>query len=89
MTEQEVIDAYTQSLRRDDESNNADNRESSFENGVRLEASDIVVRKFNINMGMKQRNPLECVSFYREVDGIYQRVQKQPKDISMMMAEKC
>ena len=41
---------------------------------ITLEAKDIVVRKFNINMGMKERNPLESVSFYREENGFYHRV---------------
>ena len=54
-----------------------------------LRASDIVIRKFNINMGMKNVNPLEKVSFYREVDGEYQKVQKDPAEISKMMAENC
>ena len=57
--------------------------------GAPLEASDIVIRKFNINMGMKEKNPLEMVSFYREEGGIYKRLQKKPGEISMMMAEKC
>ena len=42
VTEQDVIDAYRQS-----ESVNLD-----------LQVTDIVVRKFNINMGMKDKNPL-------------------------------
>ena len=54
-----------------------------------LQASDIAIRKFNINMGMKSRNPLQTVSFYREVNGVYQHVQKDPDEISMMMAENC
>ena len=54
-----------------------------------MHASDIVVRKFNINMGMKDKNPLERVSFYREVDGFYERIQKDPCEISMMMPQKC
>ena len=56
---------------------------------ITLEAKDIVVRKFNINMGMKERNPLESVSFYREENGFYHRVQKEVREISLMMPEKC
>ena len=40
-------------------------------------------------MGMKQRNPLECVSFYTERDGSYVSIKKQLSEISLMMPEKC
>ena len=63
-----MIDAYRQSQRSNGFTvENVDGDDC-------LEAKDIVVRKFNINMGMKLRNPLECVSFYKEEDGIYKRV---------------
>lgn len=63
----------------------------AFESGeVELKEEDIVVRKFSFNMGMKNKNPLECVSFYRESqDGLrYERVNKKLTEISLMMPEK-
>ena len=55
-----------------------------------LEPKDIIVRRFNINMGKKEKNPLSTVSFYRESeDGYYERVHKELHEISMMMPEKC
>ena len=65
-----------------EEMNEEDDRDS-------LKEEDIAVRKFNINMGKKHRNPLECVSFYREKNGVYQLVKKRVDEISMMMPEKC
>lgn len=67
--EEQVIEAYSSNDNCEDE----------------LQASDIVVRKFNINMGMKDLNPLERVSFYKESNGYYERIQKDPSEISMMM----
>ena len=46
------------------------------EDGQALEATDIVIRKFNINMGMKDQNPLEKVTFYREENGFYKSIKK-------------
>mmetsp|Transcript_20732 Transcript_20732/g.27982 ORF Transcript_20732/g.27982 Transcript_20732/m.27982 type:complete len:91 (+) Transcript_20732:1300-1572(+) len=40
-------------------------------------------------MGMKDKNPLEKVSFYREEAGYYRKIEKQPEEISMMMPERC
>lgn len=33
-----------------------------------LSPEDIYIRKFNINMGMKEENPLQNVSFYKICD---------------------
>ena len=80
ITEQDLIDAYKQSLKNEDataaliEAQNGADAEEFKEGDHELLASDIVIRKFNINMGMKNVNPLEKVSFYREVDGEYQKV---------------
>lgn len=75
--EEHVIEAYRTN-------NGTDN---GNDDDCSLQASDIVVRKFNINMGMKDLNPLEKVSFYKEnsSQGYYERIQKDPSEISMMM----
>ena len=78
--EQDLIDVYKQSLKNEDaataallgaQQNGTAAAEDFKEGDNELRASDIVVRKFNINMGMKNFNPLEKVSFYREVNGEY------------------
>ena len=53
-----------------------------------LHAEDIVLRKFNINMGMKDKHPLEAVRFYRtDQVGNYQLVKKELTDISLLMPD--
>lgn len=55
-----------------------------------LRPEDIVVRRFSINMGMKDRNPLGGVSFHRlGKDGRYERFSRPPSEMSTMMPEKC
>jgi len=54
-----------------------------------LRAEDIVVRKFSVNMGMKDKNPMSCVSFYRNSEEGYQRIKKELDEMSTMMPEKC
>lgn len=87
ISEKDVIDAYRASKMQE----NADGEYSDRIEDVAadLMPEDIVIRKFNINMGMKTKNPLETVSFYREVDGMYKKVTKEPGEISLMMAERC
>ena len=63
---------------------NAENKET-----CELKASDIVVRKYNVNQGMKEKNPLQWVSFYVEEDGYYKIIPQKLEDISLMMPEKC
>ena len=54
-----------------------------------LKEEDIVVRKFNIHLGMKDKNPLSDVSFYRiGKDGLYESFQKSVAEMSTMMPEK-
>ena len=54
-----------------------------------LKEEDIVVRKFNIHMGMKDKNPLSDVSFYRiGKDKQYESFQKPAAEMSTMMPEK-
>lgn len=55
----------------------------------RLVESDICIRQFKINMGMKEVNPLQNVSFYRTCnDGAEIRIVKKELDeISNMMPE--
>lgn len=51
-----------------------------------LKPEDIWVRTFKINMGMKNQNPLEAVSWYRVgEDGQYKYLKKDLHEISMMM----
>ena len=50
-----------------------------------LRPEDIWVRTFKINMGMKNQNPLEAVSWYRTDETGYQYIKKDLHDISMMM----
>jgi len=53
-----------------------------------LRPEDIVVKKFSINMGMKAKNPMENVGFYRAKEP-NTLIQKKPSEISLMMPEKC
>lgn len=76
LTEEQVIEVYKECFIGEDDVSD-------------LKATDIIVRKYNINMGMKEKNPLASVSFYVERDGVYERVEKDPSEISMMMPEKC
>ena len=78
VTEAQVIEAYN----------------ATGENGVigdedTLTQADIVVRKFNINMGQRDKNPLENVTFYFEKDGYYELRKKPLAEISLLMPEKC
>lgn len=51
-----------------------------------LKPEDIWVRTFKINMGMKNKNPLEAINWYRVDDtGGYEYIKKDLHDISMMM----
>ena len=53
-----------------------------------LRPEDIWVRTFKINMGMKNRNPLEAVSWYKiDEHGQYVYIKKDLHEISMMMPE--
>jgi hypothetical protein len=55
-----------------------------------LKASDIVVRKFNIHMGMKNKNPLEQVSLYNVSQDRKSMCafNKDPAEISTIVPEK-
>ena len=62
---------------------------NSASNSGDLQPEDIFVRKFDINMGMKDKHPLEQVRFYRkDQDGNFELIQKQLNEISTMMPEK-
>ena len=57
-------------------------------NSGNLKAEDICVTKFNMHFGMKEKNPLGNVSFYRlDQDGHYEKFNKRPEEISLLMPE--
>ena len=60
------------------------NQDSDFN----LEPKDICVKQFSVNMGMKDRNPLQYVSFYRIEDGKAYLVDKTLDEISFMMPQR-
>ena len=53
-----------------------------------LQASDICVMLYSINMGMKQKNPMSCVSFYQVQGNKAKLVKKELFQINSMMPER-
>ena len=53
-----------------------------------LQPSDIVVRLYSVNMGMKDKNPLANVSFYKMENNKATLVTKELREISSMMPER-
>ena len=57
-------------------------------NSGNLKPEDICVRKCNMHFGMKEKNPLSEVSFFRvKQDGQYEKFNKRPEEISTMLPE--
>ena len=53
-----------------------------------LKVEDIVLRKVNINMGMKDKHPLEEVRFFKtDAAGNFELIKKELTDISLMMQD--
>jgi hypothetical protein len=53
-----------------------------------LKASDISVKLYSVNMGMKHKNPLSNVSFYQVQGNRAKLVKKELIEISSMMPER-
>lgn len=67
ISEEDIINCYQANL---------DNKEPLV-----ITADDIAVRRYSINMGMKNSNPLEKVCFYRQ-EKPNEIIKKQPAEIS-------